>query len=243
MTPIEKRPPRIKASVLLLYVWLTLRVVFGAKALLFLVGVAIYFPIFCVVTVRTGATLTLQQVLFGLVWMPTTLFAVFFSMEMISRERDAGLLETLFTVSASSSRLWIFKFMTIIFCVALLALALITATYWYAADIPILLTLIYILPPVIFFAGLTTMFSVMLKSGTAAGICIAAVLGFVLILSEGLSTTIVFPYLNPFDKPNNVESFIWTRTVLYNKIAYVLLGGICFWRALRWLDRRERLLS
>ena len=241
--PARGNRPRIKAAVLLLYIWMTLRVVFGVKALVFLAGAAIYFILFCVIAVKFEARLTLEDVLKFLVWMPTSIFAVFFSMEMISRERDAGLLETLFTVSASSSRLWIFKFMTITVCLTLLALALIVATYWYVADIPILLTLLSILPPIVFFSGLTTMLSAMLKSGTAAGICVAAILAFVFVTSDELSTTIVFPYLNPFDKPYDIESFIWTRRVVYNKIAYLLLGGVCFWRALRWLDRRERLLN
>ncbi len=243
MSAAQEKRPRIKASVLLLYMWMTLRVVFGFKALLFLVAATAHFILVCVIAVKTEATLSLREVLMWLVWIPTTIFAVFFSMEMISRERNAGLLETLFTVSASSSRLWVFKFMTITVCLALFALALIVATYWKVADIPIFLTLLYILPPVVFFAGLTTIFSVMFKSGTAAGICMAAVLAFVLIIAQGLSTNIVYPYLNPFDKPYGIESFIWTRTVIYNKIGFLLLGGVCFWRALRWLDRRERLLN
>jgi hypothetical protein len=231
-----------KISVILLYTRMNLRAIFGFKALFFLVGTALYFAIFCVVVAKTDAGLTLEQALAWLVWMPSTLFAVFFSMEVISREREAGVLETFFTVSVSVYRLWIIKFITLLCCVALLALALIVAAERYVMEIPILLTLLYVLPPLLFFAGLTVLFSALFKSGNAAGICVAAILGLVLLMAEGLSTTVVYPYLNPLVRPDYTEPFIWIRAAVYNKIAYTLLGCLWFWRALRWLDRRERLL-
>jgi ABC-type transport system involved in multi-copper enzyme maturation permease subunit len=234
---------RGKISVIALYTMMNIRVVFGVKAILFLLATAIYYTAFYTIAVKTEAQLTLDQALAWLVWMPVTVFAVFFSMEMISRERDAGLLETLFTVSVSIYRLWIIKFLTLMLCVSVLALILIAVSYWYVVDIPIMLTFVYVLPPVIFFAGLTVLLSAMLKSGNAAGICVIALLAFVMITYEGLGSTIVFPYLNPFERPYYTEPYIWVRTVAYNKIAYALLGVVWFWRALRWLDRRERLLK
>ena len=231
-----------KVSVILLYTRMNMRAIFGFKALFFLAGTALYFAAFCAIVAYTDAGLTLGQALAWLVWMPSTLFAVFFSMEVISREREAGVLETFFTVSVSVYRLWIVKFITLIFCVVLLALALIVAAERYVVEIPVLLTLLYVLPPLLFFAGLTVFFSALFKSGNAAGICVAAILGLVLLTADGLSTTVVYPYLNPLIRPDYTEPFIWIRTAVYNKIAYSLLGGLWFWRALRWLDRRERLL-
>ncbi len=229
-------------SVIVLYAMMNLRVVFGLKALLFLAGTAIYFVVFYFIA-RNSENLTLGDTLAWFIWLPTTIFAVFFSMEMISRERDAGLLETFFTVSVSIYRLWIIKFITLTLCLSMLALALIAAAYWWVVDIPILLTLVYVFPPIFFFAGLTVLLSAVFKSGNAAGICVVALLALVLLMSEGLATTVVFPYLDPFTRPFEIEPFIWVRTVVYNKIAYTLLGGVWFWQALSWLDRRERLLK
>ena len=243
MKRFRELSPRNKASVILLYTKMNLRVVFGFKAFLFLAGTVVYFVAFYVIAVNTEAELTLGQALAWLVWMPATVFAVFFSMAMISRERDAGLLETFFTVSVSIYRLWLIKFITLTLCLSMLALALIVVAYWYVVDVPIMLTLVYVLPPIIFFAGLTVLLSAIFKSGNAAGICVVALLAFVLLMAEGLSTTVIFPYLDPFSRPYYTEPFIWVRTVVYNKIAYTLLGGVWFWQALRWLDRRERLLK
>ena len=232
-----------KIAVILLYTRMNLRAGFGFKALFFLAATALYFTIFCLVVAYTDASLTLGQALAWLVWMPSTLFAVFFAMEVISRESEAGVLETFFTVSVSVYRLWIIKFITLIFCVILLALALIIAAERYVMDIPILLTLLAVLPPLLFFAGLTVLFSALFKSGNAAGICVAAILALVMLMSDGgIAESVVYPYLNPLVRPDRTEPFIWIRTAVYNKIAYTLLGGLWFWRALRWLDRRERLL-
>lgn len=235
--------PGNKVLTILLYTRMNLRVVFGFKAVWFLAGTAIYFVVFYLIAANLGQGPTVIEALAWIVWLPTTLFAVFFSMEIISRERDTGVLETFFTVSVSVYRLWIIKFMTLGLAVSVLALALIAATDAYFVDIPVMLTLVYVLPPLCFFAGLTVLFSAMFKGGNAAGICIIAILAFVMLLSEGIGTLVIFPFLNPLDPPKDTEPFIWIRTVVYNKIAYTLLGCLWYWRALRWLDRRERLLK
>lgn len=243
MKAFRELSPARKVSVILLYTRMNLRVVFGSKALYFLAGTAIYFAAFCIIVANSKATLTLEQALAWLIWLPSTLFAVFFSMEIISKERDAGVLETFFTVSVSIYRLWILRCATLMLGICLLAWALVAATERYVADLPILLTLVYVLPPLVFFAGLTLLFSAMFKSGNAAGICIAAILALVLITAEGLSKVVIYPYFSPFVRPYRIEAFDWMRTTVYNKIAFTLLGGLWFWRALRWLDRRERLLK
>ncbi len=235
--------PKSKISVVLLYTRMNLRVVFGRKALYCLAAAAVYFAIFYAVLANTGESITVVEALAWLVWLPATIFTVLFSMETISQEQDAGVLEAFFTVSVSPYRLWIIKFVTLLLGVCMLALALIALTDQFVLDLPVALTLVYVFPPLLFFAGLTMLFSAMFKSANAAGLCAVAILAFVMITSEGLSTTVVYPFLNPFDRPMGAEPFIWVRRVVYNKIAYTLLGCVWFWRALRWLDRRERLLK
>ncbi|MCH7666541.1 MAG: hypothetical protein IH936_11515, partial [Acidobacteria bacterium] len=160
-----------------------------------------------------------------------------------SREREADLIETLFTVSVSVYRLWIIKFVTLMASLSLLALALIVTADRFVADLPIWLALVNVLPPILFFASLTVLFSAMFKSANAAGMMVTGILAFVILTTEGLQFTVVYPYLNPLEKPNDVESFIWIRNAVYNKIAYSLLGCVWFWRALKRLDRRESLLK
>lgn len=232
-----------KLSVVLLYTQINLRIVFGLKALFFLAGTVLYVVVLCLIAAATDEGFSVGRALPLVVWLPVTVYAVLFSMDIISRERDANLIETLFTVSVSVYRLWIIKFATLMACLALLAFALVVITDFFVVDLPILLALLNVLPPILFFASLTVLFSVMFKSANAAGLCVTAILAFVVLTSEGLSTTVVYPYLNPFEKPIYLESFIWIRTVVYNKIAYFLLGCVWFWRALRRLDRRESLLK
>lgn len=235
--------PRSKIAVVLLYARMNLRVVFGRKALYCLAATAVYFAIFYAVLAGTGQNLTVFEALAWLVWLPATIFAVLFSMETISQEQDAGILELFFTVSVSPYRLWIIRFIALLLGVCVLALGLIALTDLLVLDLPVPLTLVYVFPPLLFFAGLTVLFSAMFKSANAAGLCTAAVLALVLITGEGLSETVIYPYLNPLAKPMDAETFIWVRATVYNKIAYTLLGCVWFWRALRWLDKRERLLK
>ena len=203
----------------------------------------LYVVVLCLIAARSDDGLTVGQALPLVVWLPVTLFAVLFSMDIISREREANLMETLFTVSVSVYRLWIIKFVTLMAGLTLLSFALVVTTDLFVVDLPVFLALVSVLPPILFFASLTVLFSAMFKSANAAGLCMAAILAFVALPAQGLSATVVYPFLNPFDKPVLEESFIWTRTVVYNKIAYFLLGCVWFWRGLRRLDRRESLLK
>lgn len=233
-----------KLEVVLLYTRINLKIVFGLKALLLLAGTLLYVVVLCLLAVYTEVlSLSVGQALPLVIWLPLTLFAVIFSMDIISRERDANLIETFFTVSGSVYRLWIIKFATLMGSLSFLAFALILTTDLFVVEVPIWLTLLSVLPPILFFASLTVLLSALTGSANAAGLCVTAILAFVVITSEGLATTVVYPYLNPFEKPVHVESFIWNRNVVYNKIAFFLLGCVCFWRALRRLDHREKLLK
>ena len=233
-----------KLSVLVVYTRINLKVVFGLKGLLILVLTLLYVLVLCVIAVSTDVlSLTVAQALPLVVWLPVTVFGVLFSMDIISKERDANLLETFFTVSVLVYRLWILKFVTLMGCLTLLALALLVVTDLFIVELSVGLALVNVLPPILFFASLTVFISGLLNSANAAGLCVTAILAFVALTYEGASSAVVYPFLNPFDKPVGQESFIWIRGVVYNKIVYTLLGCVWFWRALRRLDRRESLLK
>lgn len=232
-----------KMSVLLLYTRINMRIVFGLKAVIFLLVAVLYVAALCVISMTSDDGISIGPALRLIVWLPLTIFAVLFSMDIISRERDANLIETLFTVSVSVYRLWIIKFVTLMLSLGILAAVLIAVTDFFVIDLPLMLTWISVMPPILFFASFTVLLSAMFKSANAAGLCVTAILAFVVLITEGASSTVIYPYLNPFDKPEEREVFIWVRAVVYNKIAYTLLGCVSFWRALRWLDRREWLLK
>ncbi len=233
-----------KIAVVLLYTRINLKIVFGLKALIVLAVAFVYVVVLCLIAVTTDAlTLSVGQALPFVVWIPLTVFAVLFSMDIISKERDANLIETFFTVSVSLYRLWLLKFMTLMAALTLLAIVLIAATDIFIVDLPIWLTLVNVLPPVLFFASLTVLFSALLNSANAAAMCVTAILAFVMITYEGLSKEVVYPFLNPYEKPIQVESFICIRNLVWNKIIYTLFGCVWFWRALKRLDHRERLLK
>ena len=233
-----------KLGVVLLYTRINLKIVFGLKALIILAVAFIYVVILCLIAVMTDALrLTGEEALLFVVWIPLTVFAVLFSMDIISKERDANLIETFFTVSVSVYRLWLLKFMTLMASLTLLAFLLIVGTDIIIVDLPIWIALVNVLPPVLFFASLTVLFSSLLNSANAAAMCVTAILAFVMLTYEGLATTPIYPFLNPLEKPLQVEAFIWVRNAVWNKILYTLFGCVWFWLALKRLDRRERMLK
>ncbi len=233
-----------KLGVVLLYTRINLKIVFGLKALIILAVAFVYVVILCLIAVMTDALrLTGEEALLFVVWIPLTVFAVLFSMDIISKERDANLIETFFTVSVSVYRLWLLKFMTLMASLTLLAFLLIVGTDIIIVDLPIWIALVNVLPPVLFFASLTVLFSSLLNSANAAAMCVTAILAFVMLTYEGLATTPIYPFLNPLEKPLQVEAFIWVRNAVWNKILYTLFGCVWFWLALKRLDRRERMLK
>lgn len=223
---------------------MTYKVVFGRKPWLFAIATAALFAAFFAINMRTDEVLTMRHVFAWLIWLPSTITSVFFAMGLVSHERNAGMIETLFTSSPSRYRIWIIKFAVMMSVLTVYAGLIVTATSYAIYDIPLLLTWFYLMPPVLFLSALTVYFSVRLKSGNAAGLAMAALLVLMLMLgSGGTSRAPIFPFFNPLDKPDYITSFIWGRRVVVNKILFLVLAGVAFWRALRCLDRRERLLN
>ena len=231
-----------KISIVLLSLKFNYRIVFGRKVLVLLAGVLIYFAAACIVLNRMEAS-TLDDALFWLVWIPTTVVTVFLSMDLLMSEHSSGVLETLFTVSASRHRIWLIKFAVVMLLSCLLALLLIVLTYLFAVDLPILLTWIYVIPPLVFVASGTVLLSVIFKSGNIAVLLVTAFLLLEVLIRRAGSHRVTYLFHNPFDKPVDIEPFIWARTVFYNKVFYTAWGCVWFAIALWLIQRRERLLE
>lgn len=234
---------RAKLAVLMLYLRINIKIVFGRKVLWFLIGAVIYETILYIVAMNSDNAIPAAEGLMLSVWAPTIIMTVLFSMDIISKERDANMIETLFTVSVSVYRLWLIKFTTLMVCMTIFASILILIANAFLLDLPFFTTLVSVLPPVLFFSTFTMYLSVLLKSATIAGMVVTAILAFCALTFDGASQAVVYPFLNPFDKPIETENFIWIRSLIYNKIGYTLLGSVGLWRAMKWLDSRERLLG
>jgi ABC-type transport system involved in multi-copper enzyme maturation permease subunit len=231
-----------KMSIVLLSLKFNYRIVFGRKVWFFVAGVLIYFAAACIVLNRMEAS-TLEDALLWLAWLPTTVVTAFLSMDLVENERNSGVLETLFTTSVSRHRVWLIKFVVLMLFSCLLGLLMIVVTYLFAVDLPILLTWIYTVPQLVFIASWTVLFSVIFKSGNIAGLWTAAFLLFEMLIRRAGAHRVTYLFHNPFDKPVDIEPFIWARTVFYNKVFYAAFGCVCFWIALWLIDRRERLLE
>jgi hypothetical protein len=220
------------------------RIVLGWKLWLFIAATVALYSAYFAIGIRTDDQLAMSEVFGWLIWLPSTVTGTFFGMGLVSHERNAGMLETLFTSSPSRYRLWIVKFAVMMSAMCVYVAAIATATSYLIFDVPIALTWLYVMPPTLFFSALTVYLSVKLKSGNAAGLCMAAILVLCLMMTQdGIAREGVFPLFNPLDKPESMSAFLWARRTVVNKSIYLILGGVAFWRALRGLDRRERLLD
>ena len=97
--------------------------------------------------------------------------------------------------------------------------------------------------PAFLIASLTFFFSVICRSGNAAGMLSLGVLLLVLITSEPLGGTEFFLFLNPFDPPIGVEETMWDDKVLINRSGVFGIGCLMLFLGLRRMERRERLLN
>ena len=89
----------------------------------------------------------------------------------------------------------------------------------------------------------TVLWSVVFKSANAAGLITAGFLLLEVLIRRAGSYRVTYLFHNPFDKPVEIEPFIWARTVFYNKVFYTAWGCVWLVIALWLIQRRERLLE
>jgi ABC-type Na+ efflux pump permease subunit len=224
--------------------WLSARIVFHRKLLFMALGIAVYYGILYALAIyRPDEGFGVEQALYVLVEIPGAVLAIYLTMDLVAGERDRRTLETLFSTSTSHYGIWMLR-MVVVYAVLLMTLMLMSLlAYFLFAEFPFALGGINAFAPAFLIVNLTFFFSVLCRSSSTAGMLSLGVIIAVLLSAESLKDTYYFLFLNPFSLPMGIDDAIWAETVLLNRAALMVGGGLLLFLGLRKMAQRERLLS
>ena len=86
------------------------------------------------------------------------------------------------------------------------------------------------------------MFSVLCRSGNAAGMLAVGLLIVILLSTETFEDTSYYLFLKPFDPPSDLDTSLWVNRVVLNRAGIAILGILFIFLALRRMIEREKLL-
>ena len=222
---------------------LSMRIVFHRKMIFMFGGIVAYYAILYAIAIwRPGEGFSVEQALHVLVEVPGTVLAIYLTMDLVSGERDKDTLEILFSTAISHYTTWAVRIVSI--CAALFAtlMAMSTISYYFFAEFPYVLGGLNAWIPAFFMVGATFLFSVLCRSGNAAGMLAVGLLIAILLSTETFEDTSYYLFLKPFDPPSDLDTSLWVNRVVLNRAGIAILGILFIFLALRRMIEREKLL-
>jgi len=206
-------------------------------------GILGYYAIlYAFATFRPGEGFSVEQALHILVEVPGTVLAIYLTMDMVAGERDKDTLEILFSTAISHYTTWSVRIVSICAVMFVALMFMSTISYYFFAEFPYIWGGLNAFLPAFLIVGVTFLFSVLCRSSNAAGMLAVGVLIIILLSADALSNTSYDLFLKPFENPSDVDSSIWTDTVVLNRAGVFVLGVLFIFLALRRMQARERLL-
>jgi len=224
---------------------LNTKVLFSNKFLYFLIGIFLYFGVVCTINYFTdpGDYIKGEHIYIAVLLVPMIILTVFLSALIVPSEIESNTIESLFSVSGSIYKVWIIKIVVMYISLSLLLLILEILSYFMIADFPILKNFVMSLFPLYFIGGMTFFFASKYRSTGVAGIISGIVLLIFMFLAEPLEHSRFFLYLNPMITPRDINNYVWTRTVIENRIGMVIFGSFFYYLGLSRLKFKEKYIE
>lgn len=224
---------------------LNVKLLFSNRFFYFILGIILYFGIVTFINYLTepGDQIVGENVYIAIIVLPFLVLTVFLSSFILPSEMENNTIESLFSISGSIYKVWLIKIAVMYVALSLLILFLEILTYFMITDFKILNTYFQSLFPLYFTGGMTFYFAVRFRSNAVGAILSGIVLLMFLFLSEPLYQTKFYLYLNPMENPRNINGYVWSRTIIENRIGMVLFGSILYYLGLSKVKFREKFIQ
>lgn len=205
-------------------------------------GVGVYYGILYAIAIfRPGEGFSVEQALHVLVEVPGAVLAIYLAMDMVSGERNKDTLEILFCTSASHYGIWLVRLLAVcgVLFASLLGMSLLA--YLLFAEFPFVRGGLHACLSAFVFVAITFYFSVLCKSGNAAGMVAMGVLILILMGGEALQNSPYLLFVNPFNSPMGMDALLWRERVILNRAGWGIIGFLFIFLALKRMENREKL--
>jgi hypothetical protein len=218
-----------------------MRIIFGGKFIYFVLAAFIFFLLFGIIIALEENVLDMEEV-YSLLAFPAILLVFFPSVFGIQSDADQRTLEIIFGIPDYRYKVWLVRYVMILFLVFLLLFPFAGIAWWALVSFPVLPMILHLMVLVLLVSSLGFCLSTVVKNGNATAV-IMVVLGLAfLILSDELDESKWNIFLNPFDMPGNINEIVWQEIVRQNRIFMGTLSAVLILLGLLNLQQREKFL-
>jgi len=218
-----------------------MRIIFGGRFIYFVLAAFIFFLVFGTIIALDSNELQIH-VVYGLLAFPAILLVFFPSVFGIQSDADQRTLEIIFGIPDYRYKVWLVRYLMILFLVFLLLFPFAGIAWWVLISFPLLPMIMHLMVLVLLVSSLGFCLSTVVKNGNATAV-IMVVLGLAfLILTEELDESKWNIFLNPFDMPGDINEIVWREIVRQNRIFMGIGSLVLMLLGLLNLQQREKFL-
>ena len=218
-----------------------MKIIFGGKFIYFILAAFIFFLVFGIILALESGDMWLEDI-YGLLAFPAILLVFFPSVFGIQSDADQRTLEIIFGIPDYRYKVWLVRYLMILLLVFLLLFPFAGLAYYALMSFPVMKMILHLMVLVFFISALGFCLSTLVKNGNATAV-IMVILGlFLLILADELDESKWNIFLNPFDKPRDLNEIVWREIIRQNRIFMGIGSIVLILLGLLNLQRREKFL-
>jgi hypothetical protein len=218
-----------------------MRIIFGGKFIYFVLAAFIFFLLFGTIIALDSNVMRIENI-YGILAFPAILLVFFPSVFGIQSDADQRTLEIIFGIPDYRYKVWLVRYVMILFLVFLLLFPFAGIAWWALISFPVLPMILHLMVLVLLVSSLSFCLSTVVKNGNATAV-IMVVLGLAfLILSDEMDESKWNIFLNPFDMPGDINEIVWNEIVRQNRIIMGTLSTVMILLGLLNLQQREKFL-
>jgi len=218
-----------------------MRIIFGGKFIYFILAAFIFFLVFGIIIALDSDDMDLEDI-YALLAFPAILLVFFPSVFGIQSDADQRTLEIIFGIPDYRYKVWLVRYLMIIFLVFLLLFPFAGLAYYALISFPVLRMILHLMVLVLFVSALGFSLSTMVRNGNATAV-IMVVFGLaLLILADALEGSKWNIFLNPFNIPRDINEIVWQETIRQNRIIMGIGSVVLILLGLLNLQKREKFL-
>jgi hypothetical protein len=214
--------------------------VFVGKFIYFLLLATALFLVIIIINALGTDSSPGSQTVYNFLLIPGVLLVFYPSSYAIQGDIDSRMIETLFGIPDYRYKVWLARsatqYLVIIFLLFLLALFCRVGL----ADFSVGSMLFHLMFPILFIGSFGFMISALTRSGNSTAVIMVAVILFFWFASSSLEESSWNLFHNPFKTVEELESLLWSRTSLYNRIYLFVASVLAVMFGLLRLQKREK---
>jgi hypothetical protein len=215
-----------------------LKIVFADKFVYFLIAAIAFYLMIIGIMLFSDNTQT-EADIYNTIIFPGILIIFYPLVFNIQNDKDSRMIEIIFGVPDYRYKVYLIRFAISIVFLFLILLLLAAFSGFAIVKVPVFEMVYELLYPLLFLAGLSFLFSTILKNGRGAAV-VMVIIGLVFfILAEPLEHNKWNIFLNPFDVPSDMSIGIWMNVVFQNRMILIIGSIISLLWSMINLQKRE----